>query len=86
MDETEKPIAPKDIVKAMGLVFGDIGTSPIYTLTVVFTVTSPTSEDIITGNPFLKLFALLKKITPPFVRFYDLPYNKLHGVITRLNI
>ena len=43
-------------------------------------------EDIITNNPLLKLFALLKKISPPFVRFYDLPYNKLHGVITRLNM
>jgi len=43
-------------------------------------------EDIITTNPLLKLFALLKKISPPFVRFYDLPYNKLHGVITRLNM
>lgn len=26
----------KNIIKAMGLVFGDIGTSPIYTLTVIF--------------------------------------------------
>jgi len=30
------------IVKALGLVFGDIGTSPIYTLTVVFALTKPT--------------------------------------------
>ncbi len=43
-------------------------------------------EDIVTKNPLLKLYALLKKITPTFVRFYELPYNKLHGVITRLNI
>ncbi len=43
-------------------------------------------EDIITSNPFLKMFAFLKKITPTFVRFHDLPYNKLHGVITRLNL
>ncbi|HSP86792.1 MAG TPA: KUP/HAK/KT family potassium transporter [Ignavibacteriaceae bacterium] len=43
-------------------------------------------EDIITKNPFLRLYSLLKKITPPFVRFYDLPYNKLHGVVTRLNL
>ena len=28
-------------IKAMGLVFGDIGTSPIYTLTVIFTLTAP---------------------------------------------
>ncbi len=34
------------IVKSMGLVFGDIGTSPIYTLTVVFALTKPTIENI----------------------------------------
>lgn len=34
------------IVKALGLVFGDIGTSPIYTLTVVFAVTKPTVANV----------------------------------------
>ncbi|MFZ3207617.1 MAG: KUP/HAK/KT family potassium transporter [Geobacteraceae bacterium] len=34
------------IVKALGLVFGDIGTSPIYTLTVIFALTSPTIENV----------------------------------------
>jgi len=34
------------IVKAMGLVFGDIGTSPIYTLTVIFALTKPTIENV----------------------------------------
>lgn len=34
------------IVKAMGLVFGDIGTSPIYTLAVVFLLTKPTPDNI----------------------------------------
>jgi KUP system potassium uptake protein len=34
------------IVKAMGLVFGDIGTSPIYTLTVIFALTAPTRENV----------------------------------------
>lgn len=34
------------IVKAMGLVFGDIGTSPIYTLTVIFVLTKPTIENV----------------------------------------
>ena len=34
------------ITKALGLVFGDIGTSPIYTLTVVFTLTKPTVENV----------------------------------------
>ncbi|MDD3293610.1 MAG: KUP/HAK/KT family potassium transporter [Geobacteraceae bacterium] len=34
------------IVKSMGLVFGDIGTSPIYTLTIVFALTRPTMENV----------------------------------------
>jgi KUP system potassium uptake protein len=34
------------ILKSMGLVFGDIGTSPIYTLTVIFTLTEPTRDNI----------------------------------------
>ena len=35
------------IVKSMGLVFGDIGTSPIYTLTVIMTLTQPTPKHIL---------------------------------------
>ena len=34
------------IVKSMGLVFGDIGTSPIYTLSVIFAITKPTQDNI----------------------------------------
>lgn len=34
------------IVKSMGLVFGDIGTSPIYTLTVIFALTAPTTANV----------------------------------------
>ncbi len=34
------------IVKAMGLVFGDVGTSPIYTLTVIFALTAPTRTNV----------------------------------------
>ncbi len=36
----------KGIIKSLGLVFGDIGTSPIYTLTVVFLLTKPTADNI----------------------------------------
>lgn len=35
------------IIKSMGLVFGDIGTSPIYTLTVIIALTRPTQENIL---------------------------------------
>ncbi len=43
-------------------------------------------DDITTKKPLLKVYALLKKVTPAFVRFYDLPSNKLHGVITRIDL
>ena len=36
------------IIKSLGLVFGDIGTSPIYTLAVIFLVLTP-SEANVTG-------------------------------------
>jgi KUP system potassium uptake protein len=35
------------IVKAVGLVFGDIGTSPIYTLVVVFALTKPSHDNVL---------------------------------------
>ncbi|HII99733.1 MAG TPA: potassium transporter Kup, partial [Methanoregula sp.] len=39
-------VAPSDIVKSMGLVFGDIGTSPIYALTAIFLLIPPTAENV----------------------------------------
>jgi KUP system potassium uptake protein len=45
MDKKENPF--KGVIKSFGLVFGDIGTSPIYTLTVIFLLTKPTSENVI---------------------------------------
>ena len=35
------------IIKSLGLVFGDIGTSPIYTLAVIFLVLEPTQANVI---------------------------------------
>ena len=37
----------REAVKSMGLVFGDLGTSPIYTLTVIFLLTKPTEAHVI---------------------------------------
>lgn len=45
MIEKEPPI--KGIIRSLGLVFGDIGTSPIYTLTVIFLLTKPTEANVI---------------------------------------
>jgi len=43
-------------------------------------------EDIVTSNFIWKIFALIRKIAPNFVQFYRLPANKLHGIITRLDM
>ncbi|MEW6584301.1 MAG: KUP/HAK/KT family potassium transporter, partial [Nitrospirota bacterium] len=38
--------AVKGIIRSLGLVFGDIGTSPIYTITVVFLLIKPTEANV----------------------------------------
>jgi len=43
-------------------------------------------EDIVTSNFLLKLYSFFKKMTPNFVQFYKLPYQKIHGVVTRIEI
>lgn len=43
----EQRTSIKNIIQAMGLVFGDIGTSPIYTFTVIFLTTQITPENIL---------------------------------------
>jgi KUP system potassium uptake protein len=44
MMKRESPV--KGIIKSLGLVFGDIGTSPIYTITVVFLLIKPTEANV----------------------------------------
>ncbi len=46
MEQHKGDASLSGIVKALGLVFGDIGTSPIYTLTVIFTLTQATRENV----------------------------------------
>lgn len=43
-------------------------------------------EDIETNNFFWHIFSIIKKITPTFVSFYNLPSNKIHGVITKIKL
>jgi KUP system potassium uptake protein len=43
----DKTPSLRGIIRSLGLVFGDIGTSPIYTLTVVFLLLSPSRENIL---------------------------------------
>jgi KUP system potassium uptake protein len=43
-------------------------------------------EDIYTENIFWHIFSFMKKLTPNIVQFYKLPANKIHGVVTRVNM
>lgn len=43
-------------------------------------------EEITTSNPLWKMFSIIKRLTPAFVQFYDLPPSKLHGVVTRIEM
>ncbi len=40
-------------------------------------------ENIISDRMIWNLFGLMKKASPPFVQFYSLPPEKIHGVVTR---
>jgi KUP system potassium uptake protein len=52
----------RGIINSMGLVFGDIGTSPIYTLTVIFLLTRPTEAHVI-GVLSLIIWTLIILVT-----------------------
>ena len=52
----------RGIVNSMGLVFGDIGTSPIYTLTVIFLLTKPTEASVV-GVLSLIIWTLIILVT-----------------------
>lgn len=43
-------------------------------------------EDIISSNIIWKIFSIIKKLTPNILQFYKLPANKLHGVVTRVEM
>jgi KUP system potassium uptake protein len=43
-------------------------------------------EDITTANPAWKVFSIIKKLTPNFVQFNKLPPNRVHGVVTRVEM
>lgn len=62
MSKKEHSFSLFENIKAMGLVFGDIGTSPIYTLTVIFTLTTPTIQNVM-GVLSLIFWALIVLVT-----------------------
>ncbi len=43
----KQPVSVSSIIRSLGLVFGDIGTSPIYTLAVVFLMAERTEANFI---------------------------------------
>lgn len=58
----EKYPETKGIINSLGLVFGDIGTSPIYTLTVIFILLKATEENVI-GVLSLIVWTLITLVT-----------------------
>ena len=40
-------------------------------------------ESIISERMIWNIFGIMKKVSPPFVQFYSLPSEKIHGVVTR---
>jgi KUP system potassium uptake protein len=59
---SQKKVKIRGIIQSLGLVFGDIGTSPIYTLTVIFLLTKPT-EDHVIGVLSLIVWTLILLVT-----------------------
>jgi len=58
----EKQSQTKGIIRSLGLVFGDIGTSPIYTITVIFLLMKSTHDNVI-GVLSLIVWTLLTLVT-----------------------
>ena len=43
-------------------------------------------EEIITTHPVWRIFAAIKRLTPSMVQFYKLPSDRIHGVVTRVEL
>jgi KUP system potassium uptake protein len=43
-------------------------------------------EEIVTTQPIWRIFAAIKRLTPSMVQFYKLPSDKIHGVVTRVEL
>ncbi len=41
-------------------------------------------ENIVSDKLIWKLYGIIKKVSPPFIQFYALPPEKIHGVVTRV--
>lgn len=43
-------------------------------------------EDIVTTHVVWRIFAAIKRLSPSLVQFYKLPADKIHGVVTRVDM
>jgi KUP system potassium uptake protein len=43
-------------------------------------------EDIVTTHIIWRIFAAIKRLSPSVVQFYKLPSDKIHGVVTRIDM
>jgi KUP system potassium uptake protein len=43
-------------------------------------------DEIVSKNIIWRFFGLIKRLVPNFAQFYKLPYNKLHGVVTLIEM
>ena len=43
-------------------------------------------EDIVTTQPVWRIFAAIKRLSPSIVQFYKMPPDKIHGVVTRVEM
>jgi KUP system potassium uptake protein len=43
-------------------------------------------EDIVTTHVIWRIFAAIKRLAPSVVQFYKLPSDKIHGVVTRVDM
>ncbi|MDO9549840.1 MAG: KUP/HAK/KT family potassium transporter [Methanoregula sp.] len=41
-------------------------------------------ENIVSDKLIWRFYGLIKKVSPPFIQFYDMPTEKIHGVVTRV--
>jgi len=59
----------RNIIKSLGIVFGDIGTSPIYTLTVIFLTLKPTEGNVIAvlRTTLITLYPTLSHLLPNYM-------------------
>ena len=43
-------------------------------------------EDIVTTHVIWRIFGLIKRLSPSLLQFYSLPADKIHGVVTRVEL